>query len=185
MKKSLVLIENIENLIVVMRNKRVVWGTDLAKIYGVVNWRLTEQVKRNRDRFPEDFFFQLTEEEEISLTSQIARSNKGRGGRRTKQYAFTEHGAIMAANVLRSERAIQMSVFVVRAFVKMRETLAENKSLAAKLEELEKKITTRMDEHEDALAFVLQELKKLREPVSLPVPKKRPIGFGKELDFQQ
>jgi phage regulator Rha-like protein len=105
-----------------------------------------------------------------------------RGGRRTKQYAFTEHGAIMAANVLRSQRAIQMSVFVVRAFIKMREILSENKTVKTKLANLEKTLTSRMDKHEEIIAYVLQELKKLREPVALPSPKKRPIGFGKEMD---
>ena len=182
MKKSLILIGDIENLITVMRGRRVILGSDLAKIYGVVNWRLTEQVKRNRNRFPEDFFFQLTEKEEIYLTSQIARSNKVRGGRRTKQYAFTEHGTIMAANVLRSQRAIQMSVFVVRAFIKKREILTENKTVKTKLADLEETLTSRIDKHEEIIAYVLQELKKLREPVALPSPKKRPIGFGKEMD---
>ena len=114
------------------------------------------------------------------MTSQIAISNKGRGGRRTLPYAFTEHGAVMAANILKSERAVQMSIFVVRAFIKMRETLTFNKSLNDKLNELEKKLAGRIDIHEKAIVYVLGELKKLMEPPRLPEPKRRSIGFGKE-----
>ena len=110
------------------------------------------------------------------MTSQFARSKKGRGGRRTLPFAFTEHGAFMAANVLNSSRAVQMSVFVVRAFVKMRELLAQNKELAAKLAELERTLTARLDDHEKAIVHILDEIKKLMEP---PVPEspRREIGF--------
>ncbi len=114
------------------------------------------------------------------MTSQIAISNKGRGGRRTLPYAFTEHGAIMAANILNSERAVQMSIFVVRAFIKMRQTLAANRAFTDKLDELEKKLTGRLDVHEKVIAYVLGELKKLMEPPQLPEPKRRPIGFRNE-----
>jgi hypothetical protein len=127
----------VEDLIHTLRGQRVILDTDLAQVYGVLTWRLNEQVKRNQERFPADFMFQLTDEENKSLTSQFAMSKKGRGGRRTLPYAFTEHGAIMAANVLNSPRAVQMSVFVVRAFVKMREMLGDNRHLAEKLAELE------------------------------------------------
>jgi hypothetical protein len=105
-------------------------------------------------------------------------SKKGRGGRRTLPYAFTEHGAVMAANILNSDRAVQMSIFVVRAFIKMRQTIAANKALTEKLDELEKKITGRLDVHEKAIVYVLGELKKLMEPPKLPEPKRRPIAFG-------
>jgi phage regulator Rha-like protein len=152
----------------------------LASLYGVVTWRLNEQVKRNKDRFPGDFVFQLTPEEERILTSQIARSNRGRGGRRTLPYAFTEHGAIMAANVLNSPRALQVSVFVVRAFVKMRETLMMSKEFAERLSELEKKLTSRLDVHEKAIVPIIDEIRKLMTPRLLPVPKRRPIGFERE-----
>jgi len=108
---------------------------------------------------------------------QIATSKKGRGGRRKLPLAFTEHGAIMAANVLNSRRAAQMSVFVVRAFVKMREALAQNKELAAKLAELERKLTDRLDDHEKAIVQILDEIKKLMEPPPAPEPKRREIGF--------
>ena len=94
-------------------------------------------MKRNRDRFPDDFLFQLSKDEHDGLTSQNAMSNKGRGGRRTLPYAFTQHGAVMAASILNSERAVQMSIFVVRAFIKMRQILATNAALIDKLNELE------------------------------------------------
>jgi hypothetical protein len=167
--------EPIEQLIRIIRGQRVILGEDLAQIYGVLTWRLTEQVKRNRGRFPEDFMFQLSDEEDAALTSQIARSKKGRGGRRTRPYAFTEHGAFMAATVLNSPRAVKMSVFVVRAFVKMREILAQNKELSAKLADLERTLTGRLDNHEKVILHILEEIKKLMEPP--PEPKRREIGF--------
>jgi phage regulator Rha-like protein len=177
-KVSIVPQQPIENLIRTIRGQRVILDTDLAQIYDVLTWRLNEQVKRNQDRFPADFMFQLTTEENKVLTSQFARSKKGRGGRRTLPYAFTEHGAIMAANVLNSSRAVQMSVFVVRAFVKMREVLVQNRHLAEKLAELERRLTGRLDVHEQAIVHILDEIKKLMEPPPLPPePKRREIGF--------
>jgi hypothetical protein len=125
----------IESSIIEIRGSKVILDTDLAAIYGVQTFRFNEAVKRNRDRFPSDFMFQLTKEEVTSLTSQNAMSKHGRGGRRTLPYAFTEHGAVMAANILKSPRAVQMSVFVVRAFVKMREMLIGQRDLAKKLAE--------------------------------------------------
>ena len=168
----------VEDLIHTLRGQRVILDTDLAQVYGVLTWRLNEQVKRNQERFPADFMFQLTNDENKSLTSQFAMSKKGRGGRRTLPYAFTEHGAIMTANVLNSPRAVQMSVFVVRAFIKMRETLGENRHLAEKLAELEQRLTGRLDVHEQAIVHILDEIKKLMEPLPpQPEPKRREIGF--------
>ena len=129
---------HIDSTICMVRDRRVILDTNLAKIYGIPTFRLNEAVKRNRDRFPDDFLFQLSKEEYDALTSHIAMSNKGRGGRRTLPYAFTEHGAVMAANILSSDRAVQMSIFVVRAFIKMRETLGTSRALTDKLAELEK-----------------------------------------------
>ena len=169
--------EPIEQLIRVIRGQRVILDTDLAQIYGVLTLRLNEQVKRNRARFPADFMFQFTDEEKGALTSQIAMSKKGRGGRRTRPYVFTEYGAFMAANVLNSPRAVQMSVFIVRAFAKMREALSQNKELAAKLADLERTLTARLDNHEQAIAHILDEIKKLMAPPSMPEPKRREIGF--------
>ncbi len=122
--------------------------------------------------------FRLTREEHTALTSQNAISKKGRGGRRTLPYAFTEHGAIMAANVLNSKRAVQMSVFVVRAFIRMRGMLADNKELAHRLAQLEEELKKRLDIHETAIVGILQRIMDLVDPPALPEPKKRPIGFG-------
>jgi hypothetical protein len=136
----------LESRILFLRHLRVILDADLAELYGVPVKVLNQQVKRNRERFPEDFVFQLAAKEHQALRSQIVTSNKGRGGRRYTPYAFTEHGAIMAATVLNSERAVQMSVFVVRAFVRLREMLATNRRLAGKIDELE----DRLEGHDSA-----------------------------------
>ena len=170
-------IEPVESLIRLIRGQRVILDADLARVYGVPTKRLNEAVKRTIERFPSDFAFLLKPQEVASLRSQIATS-KGRGGRRYIPRAFTEYGAIMAANVLNSQRAVQMSVFVVRAFVKMREVLAQNRHLAEKLAELERRLTGRLDVHEQAIVHILDEIKKLMEPPPpQPEPKRREIGF--------
>jgi hypothetical protein len=170
-------IEPVESLIHLIRGQRVILDADLARVYGVPTKRLNEAVKRTHERFPSDFAFLLKPQEVASLRSQIATS-KGRGGRRYIPRAFTEHGAIMAANVLNSPRAVQMSVFVVRAFVKMREVLTQNGPLAEKLAELERRLTGRLDVHEKAIVHILDEIKKLMEPLPpQPEPKRREIGF--------
>ena len=125
-------LQKIAPLIHEIRGERVILDSDLAKIYGVSTTRLNEQVKRNVDRFPADFAFRLKREEMASLMSQIAISSFHHGGRRKAARVFTEHGAIMAANVLNSKEAVRMSVFVVRAFVKLREVFATHKELAQK-----------------------------------------------------
>jgi len=136
---------------------------------GVPVKRLNEQVRRNADRFPEDFVFQLSEQEWKALRSQFATS-KGRGGRRYLPYAFTEHGAIMAANVLNSTQAIQMSVAVVRAFVRLRRMPLPVEALAPKVAELEKK-------YHAIFPVVFDAVRQLMNP---PQPLRKPIGFGKE-----
>ncbi len=168
---------DITTLIVTVRGKRVILDRDLAALYGVPTFRFNEAVKRNRSRFPEDFMFQLTRDEVVSLTSQFAMSKSRRGGRRTLPYAFTEHGTVMAANILRSERAIQMSVFVVRAFIRMRQMLIEQRGLARKLAELEKELTARLDVHETAITEVLQQIMQLLSAPPEPEPPKKRIGF--------
>ncbi len=168
------------SMIIAVRGERVIIDGDLARIYGVSTARLNQQVKRNPHRFPEDFMFRMTSEEYESLMLQNATSKTGRGGRRKLPLAFTEHGAIMAANVLNSARAVHMSVFVVRAFVKMRQALVANEALADKLDELEKKLTSRLDVHEKAIVHILDEIRKLMTPRLLPFPKKRPIGFARD-----
>jgi hypothetical protein len=137
---AIVPLERIESRILLIRGHKVMLDSDLAELYGVTTKRLNEQVKRNRQRFPADFMFQLTSDEATNLRSRIATSKQGRGGRRYRPYAFTEHGAIMAASVLNSYRAIEVSIYVVRAFVKLREMLRTHKELARKLAELEKRI---------------------------------------------
>jgi hypothetical protein len=164
-------IANLEAAIHLIRGQRVMLDSDLAAIYGVSTRQLNQQLKRNRNRFPEDFAFQLGHEEFRALMSQIVTSNKARGGRRKLPWAFTEHGAIMLASVLNSDIAVQASIRVVRAFVGLREMVAANAQLAARLKELEH----RLDSHDEAIADLFATLKRLLEP---PEPQtRREIGF--------
>ena len=151
---------------------------DLARIYGVETKSLNRAVKRNADRFPKDFMFQISSHEWNNLKYQIGTSSSGHGGRRRLPYAFTEHGAIMAANVLNSARAVQMSVFVVRAFLKMRALLGDKRELAQKLALLEKELKKRLDVHEAVIVTILQRvLDVIDPPVLPPSPPKPRIGF--------
>ena len=176
-KMTPALSEPVEDLIRLIRGQRVILDKDLARIYNVTTARLNQQIRRNKGRFPADFCFQVTEAELTNLILQSATSSGGWGGHRKLPFAFTEHGAIMAANVLNSRTAVQMSVFVVRAFVKMREALAQNSQLAAKLAELERRLTDRMDVHEKAIVHILDEIRKLMAPPPQPIPERRQIGF--------
>ncbi len=175
---------NIESSILTLRGERVILDADLAAIYRVPVKRINEQVKRNRDRFPSDFCFRLTAKEweaVRSLRSQDATIDRGRGRhRKYLPYVFTEHGAIMAANVLNSKRAVQMSVFVVRAFVRMRGMLADNKRLARGLAALEGELKKRLDVHETAIVGILQRIMDIVDPQTQSEPRKRRIGFGAE-----
>ncbi|MCX5885868.1 MAG: ORF6N domain-containing protein [Proteobacteria bacterium] len=169
----------IESFITTIRGQKVILDADLAKIYGVPTKRLNEQVKRNADRFPEDFVFQLNAEEAQAwrlLRSQNATLKRGQH-LKYLPYAFTEHGAIMAANVLNSPQAVKMSVFVVRAFIRMRQVLSDNRVLAKKLAELEKMLTARLDTHERAIVHVLEQILRLMNPPSRPEPPPKKIGF--------
>jgi len=171
---KVLIIKDVGSLIITIRNQKVIVDRDLAEIYGVETRRLNEQVKRNPERFPEDFMFQLTKEEAdfwLRSRSQIAILKRGKNIKYLP-YAFTEHGAIMAANVLNSPQAVRMSVFVVRAFVKLREMLATHKELAHKLTELERKLQDH-DESIRSLVVAIRQLMRLSEPET---PKKR-IGF--------
>ncbi len=163
-------IANLQGAIHLIRGQRVMLDSDLAAVYGVTTKRLNEQLRRNRSRFPSDFAFQLTAEELTNLRSQIATSSF-HGGRRYRPWVFTEHGAIMLASVLNSQIAVQASVRVVRAFVRLREMVAANVQLAAKLEELER----RLDSHDEAIVDLFATLKRLLEPPE--PPKRREIGF--------
>jgi hypothetical protein len=159
--------ERIERSILLIRGQKVLLDVDLAALYGVTTKRLNEQVRRNRARFPEDFMLQLTAEEVASLRSQFATSNKGRGGRRYAPLAFTEQGVAMLSTVLNSERAIQVNIEIMRAFVRLRQMLASNAQLARKLAELEKKYDVQFKVVFDAI----------RQLMAPPEPKKRKIGF--------
>ena len=159
-------VERIEQIILAIRGERVIVDSELAKLYGITTARLNQQVRRNLERFPADFMFKLTKEEYDSLMLQIATS-KGRGGRRKLPFVFTEHGAIMAANVLNSERAVRASVEVVRAFVHLRQLLGSNKELARKLDELERK-------YDRQFKIVFDAIRQLMTP---PEHKRRKIGF--------
>jgi len=159
-KRAIVLSRRVESRILVLRGHRVILDADLAELYGVEVKRLNQQVKRNIDRFPGDFVLQLSSAEYESLRLQIATSNEGRGGRRYLPYAFTEHGAIMAATVLNSTRAIEMSIFVVRAFVRMREALAANQQIVAKLTELE----CRLESHDADIQDLVEAIRELMAP---------------------
>ena len=176
--------------ILTIRDQKVVLDVDLARIYGVTTKRLNEQLRRNQKRFPPDFAFQLTSEEFRVLRSQFATLDKGlaaeagersqnatlkpRRGRYRKYrpWAFTEHGALQAANILRSDRAIAMSVYVIRAFVEQRENLAANAAILKRLAEIDKTLL----EHDTALRDIYQELLPLLAPPS--EPPRRQIGFS-------
>ena len=174
-RRSLVPVEDITERILILRGQRVILDRELAAIYGVTTKRLNEQVKRNSDRFPEDFMFQLTPEEAERSRSQIATLKAGRGQNiKYRPYAFSEHGAIQAANVLNSPRAIAMGVFVVRAFIRLRALLVSNTALARKLDELERKYR----HHDEAIAAILSAIRELTNP---PPPKRRSIGFTADL----
>ena len=168
----------IEDVIHHIRGEKVILGRDLALIYGVQTKALTQAVKRNAAKFPSDFMFQLTREEasEARLRSQIVTLKRGTNIKYLP-YAFTEHGVVMAANVLNSERAVTMSVYVVRAFVRLRELAAGNELLERKLEELERKLTTRQDVQEKAILQLFKQIRGLLLPDSDPKPSRKQIGF--------
>jgi hypothetical protein len=166
---------HIENRILFIRGQKIMLDADLALLYGVTTARLNEQVRRNAERFPPDFLFQLTTHEVVNLRSQFATSSSRTwGGRRYRPYAFTEHGALMAANVLNSPRAVEASVYVVRAFVRLREMIATNKELAQKLRELEQRLEKKLAIHDRAIADLIETIRKMMNP---PVPRRRGIGF--------
>ncbi|HQR16535.1 MAG TPA: ORF6N domain-containing protein [Nitrospira sp.] len=181
--------ESLEPLILVVRDQRVILDADLARLYGVTTKAFNQAVKRNTDRFPEDFAFQLTISETSCLRSQSVTSrqkasatqeDKGnpsqfatssRGGRRYLPWAFTEHGAVMAANILRSERAVQMSIFVVRTFVRLREHVVANQAILKRLAEIDRTLL----EHDSALLDLYEKLLPLLQPP--PEQPKPRIGF--------
>jgi hypothetical protein len=181
----------IESLILTLRGQKIILDADLAEIYGVETRALNQAVKRNQDRFPDDFLFELTRDEILrisqtvtsgtagtpaSLKSQIVISNPGRGGRRSLPLAFTEHGALMAANVLNSTEAVEMSVFVIRAFMRAREHLSANSAILKRLAEIDKTLL----QHDSALRDVYRKLLPMLQPP--PEPPKRRIGFNRDTE---
>jgi phage regulator Rha-like protein len=175
-KEGLVPVERVERAILVMRGRRVILDSELAGLYGVTVSRFNEAVKRNAKRFPADFAFQLTREEHETLRSQIAISKtERRGGRQYLPYAFTEHGAVMAAMVLNSPKAVEVSVDVVRAFVRLRQILASNRQLAAKVEELERRLAA----HDKTLYGHRSNIRSLFAVIEnlMPVLSRKQIGF--------
>lgn len=164
-------VERIEKTILIIRGQKVILDADLAMLYGVSTGVFNQSVKRNRHRFPQDFMFQLTEEEKnevITICDNLKKLKFYRG----LPYAFTEHGAVMAASILNSRRAIEISIYVVRAFIKMKETFSQHRELFKKLTDLEQKVALH-DVHIRSLFNVIQQL---MEPPPKP---KNPIGFRK------
>ena len=163
-----------------IRGVRVMLDRDLAKVYGVPTKAFNQAVKRNRQRFPEDFMFRVTQKEAETLQASRSQFVTLKRGQNIKYlpYAFTEYGALMAANILNSTRAVQMSIFVVRAFAKMREVLRGTPQLARKLAALAKKLTARLDVHEAAIVQLLREVMQILNPPPPPseLPRRR-IGF--------
>src|ERR1700745_468903 len=170
MNSAAIVLKRVGSKILVLRNQKVILDSDLAELYGVSVKRLNEQIKRNPKRFPPDFLFTITRAEYDNLRSQNATSNPAHGGRRYLPHAFTEHGAIMAASVLNSKRAIEMSIFVVRAFVQMRQAIARNQHIVSKLSELE----ARLDTHDNEIQDLMEAIRELLAP--LPANNRR-IGF--------
>ena len=158
--------------IMMIRGKKVILDSDLSKLYGVETRRLNEQVRRNIQKFPSDFMFQLTRDEFNNLKSQIATSSSGWGGRRKPPLVFTEHGALQAANVLNSAQANKMSIFIVRAFIHLRQMARTNEKLSRKVEQLE----NRVSDHDEILIEIIQEIRKFIE-IPDSKGKKGTIGF--------
>jgi len=170
---SLVPVELIEKKIYLIRGHKVMLDSDLAELYGVATKVFLQAVKRNLNRFPEDFILQLNYQEVAALRSQFVTSKPGRGGRRYQPYVFTEQGVAMLSSVLNSERAVQVNIAIMRAFVRLREMLSTNKELSHKLAQLERKI----EKHDDEIKLIFDAIRELMRP---PETKKRKIGFRRE-----
>lgn len=169
MTQEIIATEAIAQRILILREHKVMIDADLAELYGVDTKRLNEQVKRNIERFPSDFMFQLSAEEKAEVVANCDHLSKLKYSR-TLPYAFSEHGALMLGNVLKSERAVEMSLLVVRTFVQLREMLSTNKELAARLLELERKVSG----HDQAIVGLMNGI---RELMKQPEGTSRPIGF--------
>lgn len=173
--KSIIPIERIERIIYAIRDQKVMLDKDLAELYGVETKNFNKAVKRNIDRFPEDFAFQLTKEEWESLRFHFGTSKKGRGGRRYPPIVFTEHGAVMAANIIKSKNAIQTSVDIVRAFIHLRQQLSTQKELIKEFSELKSFMLKHSNSNDREFRKIWQTIERLSNP---PLEKnQRKIGF--------
>jgi hypothetical protein len=170
---ALIPIERIEQRIYLVRGHKVMLDNELAALYQASTKVLNQAVKRNRNRFPEDFMFRLTKQEAESLRSQIVTSKTGRGGPRYNPYVFTEHGVAMLSSVLRSRRAVEMNILIIRAFIRLREMLASHKELARKIQDIE----LTQQEHGIKIDSVYNMVKRL---IETPAKPKRRIGFVRE-----
>ncbi len=164
----------IQQRILVVRERHVMLDEDLAELYGVQTGRLIEQVKRNIDRFPSDFMFQLTKDEAAALRSQSAISKEGRGGRRYAPYVFTEQGVAMLSGVLRSKTAIAVNIAIMRAFVELRRAATSYTAIERRLEDLARETGSKLGEHDQQLDEIFEALRQLISPPQQP---KRPVGF--------
>jgi hypothetical protein len=176
---ALVPVTHITRTILILRGQRVILDAELAALYGVPTKALNQAVKRNAERFPEDFMFQLarTEAEALNRSQAVTGYQKHRDPR-FPPFAFTEHGAIMAATILNSPRAIEMSVYVVRAFVQLRELLASNKALARRLDELETRLAQKLASHDKTISEIIAAIRALTNPRP---PRRRGIGFTADI----
>jgi len=179
-RTDVVSVEQITQSILVFRGHKVLLDSDLAELYGVPTKALNQAVKRNAERFPEDFMFRLSgpEAEALNRSQPVTGSQKHRDPRFPPN-AFTEHGTMMAAMILNSPRAVEMSVYVVRAFVKLRELLSSNRELARRFAQLETRLDKKLTEHDQQIATILSAIRQLMHP---PAPKRRWIGFTADLE---
>jgi len=167
--------ERLLHHIYIIRGKKVMLDKDLASLYGIETKRLKEQVRRNRNRFPADFMFELNKKEFENWRSQFATSNSEIMGMRHAPFAFTEHGILMLSSILNTDRAIKVNIRIMRIFIKMREMLHTHKALLEKLEKLEKKVTG----HDDSIKLIFQSLRRFLQNQN---PPRRRIGFRRESD---
>jgi len=174
---SLVPVEIIQNKIYLVRGQKVMFDRDLAELYGVTTGNLNKTVRRNLERFPEDFMFQLTQEENESLIFQFGRPKEGRGGSRYLSYAFTEQGVAMLSSVLKSKSAVQVNIQIMRVFTKLREVMATHKDLARKIEDLERKFQEKFQEHDKKIILVFNAIKDLLADKEEVAKKRGPLGF--------
>jgi hypothetical protein len=172
---SIILLHSIEKRILTIRGLKVMLDADLAELYGVTTKRLNEQVRRNQGRFPEDFMFKLTDQEKREVVANCDHLSRLKYSKYLP-HAFTEHGAIMAASVLNTSRAVGVSIYVVRAFIKFREILSEHKELALKLAELDKKVAV----HDVSIKDLVETIRRLANPSK---KKRRRIGFDSDLSL--